>query len=153
MPLSVRPMQAADLAAVERIHKAHVAPGNAPGRRRQSMRARIEEALAAPPDQPAVALVGVDEKDRVRGYLVGEVRSWEFGSAPAGWIFAVGVDPRVERQGLGRALLDEAVARFRALGVRTVRTMVQKEDVPVLRFFRSGHFTAGPYVELELNLE
>jgi ribosomal protein S18 acetylase RimI-like enzyme len=146
---SVRAMVASDIAAVERIYKAHVAPGSA--RSRRQIRARIEEAVAADGDR-AVALVGVDARDRVVGYLVGDVRSWEFGSEPAGWIFALGVDPRVGRLGLGGRLLEAAVGRFAALGIQTVRTMVRRDDVPVLRFFRSEYFSAGRYLELELEV-
>ncbi len=141
MELSVRAMAEADLRAVERLYRALV--GAARRRREPIDRAWLGR---------AVALVGVDGAGRVRGYLVGDVRSWEFGSAPAGWIFALGVDPRVARHGLGRRLLDEAVEGFARLGIQTVRTMVRRDDVPVLRFFRGGHFTAGPYVELELDL-
>jgi ribosomal protein S18 acetylase RimI-like enzyme len=148
MTLVVRELRARDVAAVERIYRAHVEPGRAepPG----AVRARLAEALAAP---RAIALAGVDEAGRVVGYLLADVRRWEFGSEPAGWIFALGVDQAVARHGLGRMLLDAAVARFAAAGVHTVRTMVRRDDVPVLRFFRSGHFTAGPYQELELRPE
>jgi ribosomal protein S18 acetylase RimI-like enzyme len=145
----VRAMLATDLAAVQRIYRAHVTPERS--RPRRALRARIDDAVAAP--ERSVALVGVDHRDRVAGYLVGDVRSWEFGSEPAGWIFALGVEPRCERRGLGRLLLDEARRRFAALGLRTVRTMVRKDDVPVLRFFRGEHFVAGPYLELELPIE
>ncbi len=44
------------------------------------------------------------------GYLLGEVRAFEFGSEPCGWIFAVGVDPNSERRGVASRLLAEAVA-------------------------------------------
>ena len=81
--------------------------------------------------------------------LVGDVRAWEFGSETAGWIFAIAVDPRAERHGVGHQLVTEAGRRFAALGVKTVRTMVRRDDVPVLRFFRSARFTGGPYLELE----
>ena len=37
-------------------------------------------------------LVSVLEKE-VQGYVVGEVRDWEFGSAPCGWVFGIGVRP------------------------------------------------------------
>jgi ribosomal protein S18 acetylase RimI-like enzyme len=149
MSFLVRVMEADDRAAVERIYGAHVAPELR--RPRRALRARIDEAIAA--GERAVALVGVDARDRVAGYLVGDVRSWEFGSEPAGWIFAIGVDPRSGRQGLGRRLFDEARRRFAALGVASVRTMVKSDDMAVLRFFRSVHFSAGRYLELELGLE
>ena len=145
---TVRPMRAPDLAAVLRIYRALVQPIAEPSPRRGT-RERASDVLGPRAHARAVSLVAVDARGRVVGYLVGDVRRWEFGSAPAGWVFAIGVDRRVERQGLGRALLEEAMERFRGLGVDTVRTMVRREDVPTLRFFRSGGFTAGPYVEME----
>ena len=38
-------------------------------------------------------------EDAVRGFIIGEVRAWEFGSPPCGWIFALGVDPERRLQG------------------------------------------------------
>jgi ribosomal protein S18 acetylase RimI-like enzyme len=140
---SVRAMTAADLAAVERIYTTLA---------RRTAGPRLDE-LVRGADTRAVALVGVTARGRVAGYLVGDVRSFEFGSEPAGWILALGVDPHDARAGLGRQLLDEAVRRFATLGIRTIRTMVRRDDVPVLRFFRSERFVAGPYQELELDLE
>lgn len=45
------------------------------------------------------------------------------------------------------------MARFRDLGVSRVRTMVRRNDVPVLSFFRSSRFVGGPYVQLERDLD
>jgi ribosomal protein S18 acetylase RimI-like enzyme len=146
---SVRAMAATDVGAVARIYRAHVAPTSS--RVRREIRARIDEVIADA-GRRAVALVGVDDHDRVAGYLIGDVRSWEFGSEPAGWIFALGVDPRLARRGLGRLLLNEAARSFARRGIHTVRTMVRRDDVPVLRFFRGEHFNGGPYLELELEL-
>ncbi|MFO0728956.1 MAG: GNAT family N-acetyltransferase [Myxococcota bacterium] len=143
----VRDMQPKDTSAVERIFQAYVRDAGA-----AALELRVANLLAN--KQPGVvALVGLDSKERVAGYLVGEVRSWEFGSEPSGWIFALGVDPKAEGQGLGKALRDAAIQAFAKLGVRRVRTMVKKDDVRVLRFFRDAGFSAGPFVELELELQ
>jgi ribosomal protein S18 acetylase RimI-like enzyme len=50
------------------------------------------------------------------------------------------------------ALLAEACRAFRAAGVTRVRTMVRRNDVPVLAFFRSSGFSGGSYVQLELDV-
>ena len=146
MSVVVRPMQAKDVPAVERIFQAYVR-----GAEGQDLELEVS-GLLGKRTPGLVALVALDTKERVAGYLVGEVRAWEFGSEPAGWIFALGVDPKAERQGLGKALRDAAIARFRELGIKRVRTMVKKDDVRVLRFFRDAGFSAGPFVELELEL-
>jgi len=49
-------------------------------------------------------------------------------------------------------LLGEASRTFRAAGVTTLRTMVRRNDVPVLAFFRAAGFSGGSYVQLELDL-
>jgi hypothetical protein len=41
---------------------------------------------------------------------------------------------------------------MRASGITTIRTMVRRNDVPVLTFFRTNGFAGGPYVQLELTL-
>ncbi len=95
-----------------------------------------------------VALVA-EVDGAVHGFLFGEVRAWEFGSSRCGWIFSVAVRPECARSGIASQLCDEAVLRFGALGVDTVRTMVRREDVPLQALFRSLGFRAGPFSEME----
>ena len=97
--------------------------------------------------------LGADGEPGLAGYLLGEVRAVEFGSEPCGWIFAVGVDARELRKGIANALLDHAKQRFRELGVTVLRTMVRRNDVPVLTFFRSGGFVGGSFAQLEFDLD
>ena len=94
-----------------------------------------------------------EDGGRLIGYLLGEVRAFEFGSEACGWVFAVGVDPRDSRMGVASALLGEARERFRRGGVTRVRTMVRRNDVDVLSFFRANGFVGGSFVQLEANLE
>jgi GNAT superfamily N-acetyltransferase len=89
---------------------------------------------------------------QVKGFLFGEVRAVEFGSESCGWVFAIGVDPGAQRQGLATALLEGARAHFRAAGVGRIRTMVRRNDVPVLSFFRASGFVGGPFAQLEQEL-
>jgi ribosomal protein S18 acetylase RimI-like enzyme len=89
---------------------------------------------------------------KVIGYILAEARAWEFGSPECGWIFAIGVDPKAARRGVGLALCREVCLKFKTLGIHTVRTMVRKDDVNVLSFFRASGFRAGPFVEMELQL-
>ena len=92
-------------------------------------------------------------KEGLVGYLLGEVRAFEFGSDTCGWIFAVGVDPAHLRKSVATGLLALACRRFRESGIRQVRTMVGRNNVPVLSFFRANGFVGGSFVELELDLE
>ncbi|HEX9798794.1 MAG TPA: GNAT family N-acetyltransferase [Thermoanaerobaculia bacterium] len=107
--------------------------------------------LAGGREHVRVAL-GAEVEGRLAGFLFGEVRAFEFGSEPCGWIFAVGVDGDAQRSGLGSALLAEACRRFHAAGITKIRTMVRRADVPVLAFFRAHGFAAGEFTQLELEL-
>ena len=142
----IRRLSRADLADVTRIDAHHT------GLRKPAYWKRVlGEFLARRGERERVGLAA-EVEGRLVGYLLGEVRAFEFGSEPCGWVFAVGVDPARLRRGLAAALLDEACRAFRARGVFTVRTMVRRNDVPVLAFFRAAGFSGGSYVQLELDL-
>jgi ribosomal protein S18 acetylase RimI-like enzyme len=89
----------------------------------------------------------------IDGFIVGEIRSWEFGSPPIGWIFAVQVRPALRAQGLGTRLFDAICGCFRHAGVHHVRTMVARDNTMIHAFFRSQGMTAGPFLELEMRLD
>ncbi|MCP5088708.1 MAG: GNAT family N-acetyltransferase [Rhodobacteraceae bacterium] len=89
----------------------------------------------------------------ILGLIAGEVRGWEFGSEPCGWIFAVSVDPDYRQQGIGEALFEAMVDEFRKAGIPKVRTMVRRQNPLHMSFFRSEGMVAGPYIQLEMNLE
>jgi len=89
----------------------------------------------------------------VTGYIVGEVRAYEFGSEPCGWVMAIGVDPRLRVRRVGERLFDAVCERLRADGVSTVRTMVPREDRLDMAFFRAQGMMAGPFIELEKPLD
>ncbi len=97
--------------------------------------------------------LAAEVEGRMIGYLVGDVRAFEFGSEACGWVFAVGVDPSESRTGVASALLEHGYKRFRMAGVTRVRTMVRRNDVGVLSFFRANGFTGGSFVQLERDLE
>lgn len=87
------------------------------------------------------------------GFAIGEIRAWEFGSEPCGWVFAINVDPEARQHGVGSAMLDEICAQFKVAGVKTVRTMLARNDTLIMSFFRSQGLMAGPYIQLEKELE
>ena len=97
-------------------------------------------------------LIAEDRGEAV-GFIVGEVRAWEFGSPPSGWIFAMNVRPSARLHGLGTVLFEAICARFRKAGVQQVRTMLSKDEPLVMSFFRSQGMMAGPFIELEMPLE
>ena len=93
-----------------------------------------------------------DAKGRVVGFVIGEVRDWEFGSAPCGWVFGIDVEPGSRLAGIGAKLLDAICASFRRAGVTKVRTMLSRDNKLILSFFRSQGMMAGALIPLEMDL-
>ena len=90
---------------------------------------------------------------RLLGFIIGEVRAWEFGSTPCGWVFALSVEPDMRLHGTGSALLDAMSAEFKKAGVSKMRTMVARGTLLQMLFFRSEGMMAGPYIQLEKDLD
>ena len=87
------------------------------------------------------------------GFIIGEIRAWEFGSSPCGWVFALSVEPKMRQHGIGSALLEAISGEFKKAGVGKMRTMVARNsDLPLL-FFRSEGMIAGPYIQLEKDID
>ncbi len=143
----IGPLRPADLAAVIRLD------AQLTGRRKPAYWKKVFGEFVTPGRSPARVGLAARDGARLSGYLLGEVRAFEFGSAPCGWIFAVGVDPGQAHHGIGSALAAEAGRRFARAGVSTVRTMVRRNDVLMLAFFRSNGFVGGSFTQLELALE
>ncbi len=89
---------------------------------------------------------------RVVGFVIGEVRDWEFGSPPCGWVFAIDVDPQVRQRGVASALLAAMRERFESVGVRVLRTMLASDNHLILSFFRSQGMRAGRLIPLETEI-
>ena len=144
--MTISPLRLADLAAVVRLD------AQLTGRRKPAYwKAAFADFVSPARGSTRVGLAARAD-GRLSGYLLGEVRAFEFGSAPCGWIFAVGVDPAQAHHGIGSALVAEAGRRFSRAGVATVRTMVRRNDVSLLAFFRSNGFVGGTFTQLELGL-
>jgi ribosomal protein S18 acetylase RimI-like enzyme len=101
-------------------------------------------------------LVAQNRKERagshVLGFIIGEIRAWEFGSAPCGWVFALSVEPELRLHGVGSAMLDAISSEFKKAGASKMRTMVARDARLPLLFFRSEGMMAGPYIQLEKDL-
>jgi GNAT superfamily N-acetyltransferase len=94
-----------------------------------------------------------DAGGEIQGFVIGEVRDWEFGSPPCGWVFGINVRPDTRLGGTGTRLLEAIVDAFRRAGVTKVRTLLARDNTLVLSFFRSQGMTAAPFIPLELDLE
>jgi GNAT superfamily N-acetyltransferase len=90
--------------------------------------------------------------ERIEGFIIGEVRDWEFGSAPCGWVFAISVRPDARLGGVGTRLLEAICDSFRRAGVSKLRTILARDNQLILSFFRSQGMMAAPFIALEKDL-
>jgi len=150
LPFQIRNIQADDVAAVAQIDAAHTAETRPD--LWQNLIAR--HLMAGRRGSERVGLVAVSLPEQtVIGYVFGQVRAFEFGSEPCGWIYAIGVQPDSLHRGVATHLFQEARVCFAQFDISLVRTMVRRNDIPVLTFFRNQGFVAGPFVELELSID
>jgi ribosomal protein S18 acetylase RimI-like enzyme len=98
-------------------------------------------------------VAGRDRHEPILGFIVGEVRAWEFGSQPCGWVFAFSVEPEARLKGVGTSLFEAIAAEFKGAGVDKMRTMVARNNDLHMTFFRSEGMMAGPYIQLEIDLD
>lgn len=105
------------------------------------------------PQQKKHFFVVAQASAEIIGYMVGEIRSWEFGAPPTGWILALAVKPEYQLAGAATKMLDPICDSFRNAGIKLVRTMSTRDELPILSFFRSQGMMAGRYIELEMRLD
>lgn len=78
---------------------------------------------------------------RVVGFMLGEVRSGEFGlEEPTGWIEVLGVDPDYRGRAVGRKLGEAMLDHFRQRGATSVRTLVDEDMDGLAGYFASLGF-------------
>jgi L-amino acid N-acyltransferase YncA len=141
----LRPAEPADLPAIAALDARLTGEAKA-----AYWQAMLEQYAGGPPSRHF--LVAETARGQLAGFIVGEVRAWEFGQPPAGWVFAIQVDPKLRLKGAGSALFDALCAKFREQGVRRVRTLVDRKDNLILSFFRAQGMTAGPSLQLDKDL-
>ena len=88
----------------------------------------------------------------IQGFIIGEVRDWEFGSALCGWVFGLSVSASARLGGVGARMLEPICDGFRHAGVNKVRTLLARDNGLVLSFFRSQGMMAAPFIPLEMDL-
>jgi GNAT superfamily N-acetyltransferase len=146
----IRPVRGTDLAAIVALDAAIT------GVAKRSYWKRLIERTSRPRDPDGCFLIAETPTGRgatLLGFIEGEIRAWEFGSAPCGWVYVLGVRPESRLHGLGQRLLDALEQEFKRAGVTRMRTMVLRDDRLVMQFFRAAGMMAGPYLELEKELD
>jgi len=104
--------------------------------------------LRRDPEGSVVAELGGE----VVGFMLGEVRSGEFGlEEPTGWIEVLGVDPAHRGKAIGRLMAEALLGHFRELGAHSVRTLVDEGAEELRAFFSSLGFEPSslrPFVKI-----
>lgn len=97
----------------------------------------------------------VAEADRrVVGFLVGDIRAWDFGEdQEIGWIRIVGIDPSYQGHGVGKSLGEALLRYFETRGITTVRTTVEWDAGDLIAYFRTLGFERSGFIGLEKHLE
>jgi N-acetylglutamate synthase-like GNAT family acetyltransferase len=121
------------------------------GKRRQSF---WEQKVRAVESNSLPTGIVAELENKVIGFIFGEVGGWEFKvPASVGWIDTLGVDPKYQKRGVAKALMQGLIKNFRNAGVKNIYTLVNWSDWNLLQFFRRMGFTRGDMINLELKIQ
>jgi GNAT superfamily N-acetyltransferase len=118
--------------------------------RRRFFEKRFAAAAAHPDD---FVHVGVMRGGALRGFAFARLLRGEFGRENVTAVLdVIGVEAPSRNSGIGRSLLQELVARLRAVGARTLHSQAEWSDPELTRFFAATGFRLAPRVALERSL-
>jgi ribosomal protein S18 acetylase RimI-like enzyme len=144
MSVTVRRMRTQDAEAVLRIdEKITGSPHEA------QWEARIIDHVTGNPLGCLVA----EADGKIVGFILGEIRGWEFAIPKSGWIEIVGVDPEFQGRGVAKALIEKLNVYFQNHNVEKVRLMVNWNDGGLVSFFRAVGFERSEFIILEKGVE
>ncbi|HSM00294.1 MAG TPA: GNAT family N-acetyltransferase [Candidatus Limnocylindria bacterium] len=140
MSVTVRRMRTQDAEAVLRINeKITGTPHEA------QWESKIIDHLSSHPLGCLVA----EAEGIVVGFILGDIRGWEFAIPKSGWIEIVGVDPKYQGKGVARTLIEKLHVYFRNHNVERVMTMVNWNDGGLVSFFRTLGFERSEFIILD----
>ena len=140
MSVTVRRMNTQDTEAVLAINE------KITGRPHEAQyESRIIDALTRNPLGCLVA----ETEGVVVGFILGELRGWEFAIPKSGWIEIVGVDPDFHGKGIARALIEKLDLYFRNQNVERVMTMINWNEGGLVGFFRALGFERSEFILME----
>lgn len=140
MNVTVRRMSPQDTDAILKINE------KITGRPHEAQwESRIIDLLARNPLGCLVA----EAEGKIAGFVLGDIRGWEFAIPKSGWIEIVGVDPDFQGKGVARALIEKLGLYFRNHNVEQVLTMVNWNDAGLVGFFRALGFERSEFIVLE----
>ena len=142
--LNIRPLRKEDLDAIVEIDEKVL------GENRKDY---WEKKLTLMNEKSSQFSLVAELEGKVLGFILGDVSGWEFGVPDTiGWIDTLGIDPAYQKKGLATALAHELIKRLKAIGVRTIYTLVNWNDWDLLQFFHAMGFSRGDMINLELKI-
>jgi ribosomal protein S18 acetylase RimI-like enzyme len=143
-PMKIRPLKREDLKTIIEIDEKFL------GENRKDY---WERKLSLMNDKASKVSLVAEVAGKVVGFIIGDVSGWEFGVPDTiGWIGTIGIDPAYQKRGLATALARELIKDLRAVGVKTIYTLVGWDDWDLLQFFHAMGFTRGDMINLELRI-
>lgn len=91
-----------------------------------------------------------DNDGKIVAFIMGNIYTGEFGIPQStASLDTIGIDPAFAKSGIGSLLLEEFVRNLNAAGVENVQTLVDWNNLPLLRFFNKGGFVPSKTINLE----
>lgn len=138
--LTIRDMRKEDIETIVDIDRRIVGKARA-----VSWQNQVETYLGSVPFK---CLVGEIEGDVV-GFLLGDIRGWELGMTPTGWLEVIGVSPEHQGNGIGRKLVAAFMDYCRSSRVKSVHALVRADDKRLTHFLEAAGFRRGNLLDLE----
>jgi len=108
-------------------------------------RIEISEAI-----RPHWASLVAELDNRVVGFLLGRAGELEFGlPGTVAWIEIIGVDPAYRHRGIARTLLEQFTSSAEDHGVKTIFTLVGREQPEIKNFFNRLGFAQGEMLHFQ----
>ncbi len=97
----------------------------------------------------ATSLVA-DNDGLVIGFIMGNIYTGEFGiPQTTASLDTIGIDPDYANQGTGALLLEEFIRHVKVAGVKDIQTLVDWDNIRLLRFFNKNGFIPSRTLNLE----
>jgi ribosomal protein S18 acetylase RimI-like enzyme len=94
--------------------------------------------------------LGAEIDGKLIGFIISEVRRWEFGGGGmTGWVLILGVDREYRGRGAGHKLSSTLIDHFHKKGITKIRTMVEWHEGELISYFRSLGFNMLGMLPLE----
>ena len=119
------------------------------GERRQEYYERKMGIIMDDKGQIGTSLVAVYDK-QVIGFVMGNILTGEYGiPGTTASLDTIGIEPEFANAGVGTLLMEEFITNADAAGVTSVQTLVDWNDVRLLRFFNRCGFEPSRTLNLE----